>query len=355
MQIRSRHRFGRSAAGYDVQGRARFRPAGNRAITQQPTPSSAGSPAPAAQVPAAIRLRAGIAYGLALLFLAAVYFGLLTLFSHWLSGQTEVSHGWQFVVILLLSSLLLPVKTTLHHGLARLFHRDRATVADMLRRLSPTPARPTVDGLAELPRAVRDALRLRAVAVALPTPEGWRITQASGCADLLGSPLAGPSHAAPFTTDLTGHLARFAAAIPMRLDERTVALLLLGAPRAAVPLTAFDLQVAEMLLLSMSGLIACRQGQARHATTRAELTRLDTHLAGLRQALGAGTFGAAAKHELRSALTLIVGHAELLVDGNYGALEPALSRHIETIHTQAESLVQTLIGPDPAARHVAGR
>jgi hypothetical protein len=281
-------------------------------------------------------------FGLARLLTLALYLLVLTALALWLVWRSSLTHSWQAMLMLVATGLLIPAKSAVQH---RLQPGDAMLrpggLGQWLRDWAVSPSEP----LATLPGALCEALHLRSAAVALPDGAGWRITHGHGVPALAGLTLADPAPGRDrFLGRLPAPCAGVEAGVRLILGDRPTAWVLLGSKHSGHPLTDVDLQIADLLLVAVTGLVGYTESQDRQRRTEAELQRLYDYVAALQQALQGQRFGEVAVHEVRSDLTLIIGHAELLLDGRYGAIDDRQRGHIAAIHRQADALTGMLSG-----------
>jgi hypothetical protein len=227
--------------------------------------------------------------------------------------------------------------------------------ADRVGRWLRTWAVSPADPLARLPAALCEALDLSRAALALPEGDGWRVAHGHDADTWVGSYLTEPPPPPGIFLAPPEPLPGVAGGVCLRLDDRPAALVLLGGKRSGEPLTPTDLQIGELLVAAVAGMVGYARSQAARQRTEVEQQRLFALVADLQRALRGRTFREVAAHELRSALTVILGHAELLLDGAYGPVDEPARQHIEAIHRQAEAVSDSLgtlavvLRPDPGA------
>jgi signal transduction histidine kinase len=288
--------------------------------------------------------------GAAWLLSEAIYLTLLVTLALWLATRGPLTHGWQVVVLLAAAGLLVPLRATAQRVVGRWFARaDAPGPAERLDQWLRDSSTLPPDPVAQLPSALCDALGLNTAAVAMPDGDGWRVAYAHGVDPWLGCWFADPAPGRDRFTDRPVSFGAVVGGVQLRLADRPAALVLLGDRLTGELLRETDLQLAALFLASVAGQVGQAQSQRERQRAETELQRLYDHVAALQQSLSRRQFVAVADHELRSALTVILGHAELLIDGVYGPIDDRQRGHIAAIHRQAEALTDVMHKPVLAA------
>jgi hypothetical protein len=299
------------------------------------------------------------AFGLARGLTVAVHLAVLTALALWLATRSAFTHSWQVVLLLLVAGLLGPLKQAGQALAGRMRHvAGPRGPAERVGRWLRTWALSPADPLARLPAALCEALDLTQAAVALPDGDRWRVAHGHDADAWVGCFLTEPPPTPSAFLAPPEILPGVAGGVRLRLDDRLAALVLLGGKRSGEPLTPADLQIGELLVAAVAGMVGYARSQAARRRAEAEQRRLFALVTELQGAVRGRTFSEVAVHELRSALTVLLGHAELLLDGAYGPVDEPARHHIEAIHRQAEAVANSLgtltvvFRPDPSPPRV---
>jgi signal transduction histidine kinase len=230
------------------------------------------------------------------------------------------------------------------HGqdwLDRVFDRGRVSILDVQRRINQRAAEhkdtsQTLDGVA---RDVQEALRLTRVAIALPH-EGqlWIV---AGRSELLGQtvPISQvPDQQYWLKDDVPDFLwpEGIDAGYAIIQRDRLLAILLLGEHKSQEPFTSQDFDYLGLISGQLGLLLSYTQVLDRQEVVNREMQKLMRQVSDLNDLRS--SFGIVAGHELRTPLTVIKGHAEALMSGVFGDLDPEQYESVQSIFRSATSL-----------------
>lgn len=290
-----------------------------------------------------IIIRRTLAYTVLVAMLAAGYFGGMTLSLHRLgAGYSEET---RFLLFLSLAMVFDPLRRWLQSTIDRAFERGRMTATEIQRLINRRAVEhrdtsQTLDGIA---RDVREALRLTACGLALVQEEQLWIV--AGDSDLIGQSLPVASLPPVDHWDRGSHPDfiwpdSIAAAIKVTLRDRLVAVLLLGGKRSQEALSSQDFDHLGLFLGQIGVLLSYTQVLDRQQAVDREMQKLLARVSELNDLRA--SFGIVASHELRTPLTVIQGHAEALMSGIFGNLDPEQQESVQSIFKSATSLSQQI-------------
>lgn len=284
-------------------------------------------------------IRRTLVYTALVLVLATVYLGGMSLSVHYLgAGQSEPV---RLALFMLLALVFDPCRRWFQAIINRTFDRGRMTMTETQRLINRRAVehRDTSQTLDGITRDVREALRLDGCALAL-LQEGTLWTVA-GDSELIGTSLTVASLPNSDHWDRNSHPDfpwpdRIAACVKVTLRDRLVAVLLLGEKRSQEPLSSQDFDYLGMFLGQIGVLLSYTQVLDRQQAVDREMQKLLARVSELNDLRA--SFGIVASHELRTPLTVIQGHAEALMSGIFGNLDPEQQESVQSIFKSATSL-----------------
>lgn len=282
-------------------------------------------------------LRKALAYALAIAAISLLYGGALAGTSMWLGQSSQL----QFALVIVAALLLHPIKDRLQQAIDRVFFRDRMDLPTLLQRLQRYGDVDQEALFIKMAEDLVEALRLCKAAVAIPDREGINIAydtaQPKATAKRLPETL--PAHVPCILLD-RNRWSGFEAAVRIGFGEQTTAIFLLGPKLSGTPFSQADFHYVQLLLAPFSSIIAYSQAKARQRQIELEISRLYEQVAQLDQLKN--SFSMVTSHELRTPLAVIVGQAEVLLDGIFGELDPQQRESIQSIQRHAQKLCQNV-------------
>jgi signal transduction histidine kinase len=286
-----------------------------------------------------VLIRRTIVYTTLAASLAGVYMALVGAFVS--SFGSNRGEAFRLGLFMAMAMAFDPIRRRLQAGLDRAFDRGRANLMDVQRRINQRAAehKDTSQTLESIAHDLQEALRLTKVAIALPQDEHLWVV--AGTTELLGETLPlpaipeahywqrGDNGDFPWPAGIEGGYA-------IRHRGRLNAVMLLGGRASEEALSRQDFDYLGLISGQLGLLLSYTMILDRQQLVDSEMQKLLKQVSELNELRS--SFGIVAGHELRTPLTVIQGHAEALMTGVFGRLEPEQYESVQSIFRSANSL-----------------
>jgi signal transduction histidine kinase len=271
--------------------------------------------------------------------MALFYLGAMgTFVAYFGNGQSEF---FRLALFAITTMTFNPLRSLVQRRLDRMFDRGRMSLLDVQRKISLRAAehRDTTQTLEGVTRDLQDALKLTVCALGLVHEDQVWLT--AGEPELLGTCL--PINRLPSVAhwDRGSHVdfpwpPGIEAAYVITLRDRLLAVIFLGAKLSQEPLNSQDFDYLGLISGQIGLLLSYTQVLDRQAAVDREMQTLMRKVSELNDLRS--SFGIVAGHELRTPLTVIRGHAEALLSGVFGDLDPEQEESVHSIFRSATSM-----------------